>query len=55
MPRRSPACRSPAHDQALATVPPSATPASAGTIRYENTSSTPATRTELATTRPNVA
>ena len=35
--------------------PPSNTPASAGTIRYENTSSTPATRTELATTTPNDA
>ena len=37
------------------TVPPNAIPARAGTISYENTSSTPATRTELATTTPNEA
>src|SRR5207247_6553666 len=36
-----------------ATVPPSITPASAGTIREENTSSTPAIRTAPATTTPN--
>ena len=34
---------------------PSMTPASAGTMRYENTSSTPAIRTELVTTTPNDA
>src|SRR5206468_12786485 len=35
------------------TVRPSAMPASAGTIRYENTSSTPPILTELVTTTPN--
>src|SRR5712691_96512 len=38
-----------------ATVPPSAVPASAGTMRYENTRSTPPIRTELVTTTPNEA
>ena len=36
-------------------LPPSRMPASAGTIRYENTRSTPAMRTELVTTTPNDA
>src|SRR6185369_10355103 len=37
------------------TVRPSMMPASAGTIRYEKTSSTPAILTELVTTTPNEA
>ena len=37
-----------------AVVRASQVPITAGTIRYENTSSTPATRTELVTTRPKV-
>ena len=37
------------------TVRPRRMPASAGTIRYENTSRTPAIRTELVTTTPNDA
>src|SRR4030095_8495308 len=37
------------------TVRPRRMPASAGTIRYENTSKTPAIRTELVTTTPNEA
>ena len=38
-----------------ATPPPRRMPASAGTIRYENTRSTPAIRTELVTTTPKEA
>ena len=37
------------------TLPPRMMPASAGTIRYEKTRSTPAMRTELVTTTPNDA
>src|SRR5215467_1284332 len=39
----------------VATEPPTSVAASAGTIRYENTSRTPAMRTELVTTTPNDA
>src|SRR5215467_789392 len=39
----------------VATEPPTSVAASAGTMRYENTSSTPAIRTELVTTTPNDA
>src|SRR5215468_824040 len=39
----------------VATEPPTSVAASAGTIKYENTSRTPAMRTELVTTTPNDA